>query len=293
MKWPTISVVLLLLSIICPAFAQEDVKAKHDAYYLCINNIEIEPYKAFGYCSDYLNKYPNDDKRLIEFAGQFVTAFNKIDRYLKSVPKDSYREVASGLFIYTPDLRKVIPETGESKSKYKIVIHRSFRSPEEDKMLSDAEALYADPQNPERDLFKNWRYYSFDYAKLPDGEPKWGNGGNSIFQANLVTTSAVSYYYDISTSLRHNDGKLSGSDFKYISSDLKYESEIKKYGKFERSGKIFTNVYVANMTLTWGAMCGGLCGEGFTRNKVVVLSDKGDIIEMFLDDPINSTSWIS
>ena len=55
--------------------AQEDVKAKHAAYYRCIDNIETDPHKAYGYCSDYLNKYPNDDKRLTEFAGKFVTAY--------------------------------------------------------------------------------------------------------------------------------------------------------------------------------------------------------------------------
>ena len=47
------------------------------------------------------------------------------------------------------------------------------------------------------------------------------------------------------------------------------------------------------MTLTWGQFCGRLCAFGFTRNKIVVMSPSGEILEMFLDDPVNNKSWIS
>ncbi|HYV11106.1 MAG TPA: hypothetical protein VE980_09440 [Pyrinomonadaceae bacterium] len=36
-----------------------------------------------------------------------------------------------------------------------------------------------------------------------------------------------------------------------------------------------------------------LCGYGFTRNKIVVMSPSGEILEIFLDDPVNRSSWIS
>ena len=39
--------------------------------------------------------------------------------------------------------------------------------------------------------------------------------------------------------------------------------------------------------------CGSLCGSGFTRNKIVVMSPSGEILEMFLDDPVNRTFWMS
>ena len=47
------------------------------------------------------------------------------------------------------------------------------------------------------------------------------------------------------------------------------------------------------MTLTWGQFCGRLCAFGFTRNKIVVMSPSGEILEMFLDDPLNRMSWIN
>jgi len=108
-----------------------------------------------------------------------------------------------------------------------------------------------------------------------------------------VSTGAVLYYYNISLTLRSNEGKLEENSFKFLSSNLKYEASIKKMEVYERSGKSFNNVYVANMTLTWGQVCGGLCGSGFTRNKVVVMSPSGEILEMFLDDPANNSSWIA
>ena len=51
--------VMIILAIIFPVIisAQDEVKTKHDAYYLCINNIETKPVNAYGYCSNYLKKY--------------------------------------------------------------------------------------------------------------------------------------------------------------------------------------------------------------------------------------------
>ena len=47
------------------------------------------------------------------------------------------------------------------------------------------------------------------------------------------------------------------------------------------------------MTLSWGQTCGGLCGAGFTRNKIVVMKPDGEILYVFLDDPENNKSWVS
>ena len=35
--------------------------------------------------------------------------------------------------------------------------------------------------------------------------------------------------------------------------------------------------------LEWAFVCGGLCGMGFTRNKVVVLDSEEDVIAMYRD----------
>lgn len=290
MKYFLITAVLLFTSASTPA--QENVKAKHAAYYLCINHIETDPHKAFDYCSDYLNKYPNDDKRLTDFAGKFVTAFTKISQYVKSVPMKHFTEITADWAVYSPGLLATISSEDSRDAKYPILITREYGSPDEERLLAKAESLYKNPKPIEPELLRQWRYIAED-AVFPDGEPKWWSGRADILATELVTTEAVLYYYNISHALRSKEGKLTENSFKFLSSSLKYEGSIKKMDVYERAGRSFHNVYVANMTLTWAQVCGSLCGSGFTRNKIVVMSPSGEILEMFLDDPVNRRSWIS
>jgi len=288
---------LLLVAILLTAgaatLAQEDIKAKHAAYNLCVQNIEKDPRKAYEYCSDYLNKYPNDDKRLTEFAGKFVTAYRKISQYLKSVPMNYFTEKTTGWAVYGPGLLLTIPSEDSKDPKYPILIKREYGSPDEEKLLAKAESLYKNPEPVGPELLKQWRYVAEPYIDLPEGEPKWWGGPISAIQSTeLVTNGAVLYYYKISQTLRSNEGRLTEIS-KFLSSNLKYEASIKKMDVYERAGKTFNNVYVANMTLTWAQVCGGLCGSGFTRNKIVVMSPSGEILDMFLDDPVNNSSWIA
>lgn len=285
---------VLLLIPVYPVSAQEDVKAKHAAYYLCIDNIEKDPDKAYGYCADYLKKYPDDDKRLTEFAGMFVTAYEKVDRYSRSVPAGDFTEVTPNWAVYKPGLSRFISNTNDEKGQYKIFISRQYGSPDEEKLLNKAESLYKNPQAARAEFLKTWRHMSQEHVSLPDGAPKWWVGAfDTILQAELVTGEAVLFYYNTAMLLRNNGGKIKENSFVFGYANLKYEASIKKMDVFTRSGKTFNNVYVANMTLTWGQVCGGLCGAGFTRNKIVVLGLKGEILEMFLDDPVNNSHWVS
>lgn len=283
-----------LLSISGSALAQEDVRAKHAAYYRCVDHIEKDPHKAYEYCGEYLNKYPNDDKRLTDFAGKFVTAHTKISQYVKSVPMTHFEEITSGWAVYSPGLLATIPSEDSRDANYPILIKREYGSADEEKLLAKAESLYKNPQIIESDLLRQWRYIAQMSVVFPHGEPKWWTGSvENILATELVTTAAVLYYYNISHALRNKEGKLKENSFKFSSSSLKYEASIKKMDVYERAGRSFSNVYVANMTLTWAQVCGSLCGSGFTRNKIVVMSPSGEILEMFLDDPVNSSSWVS
>ena len=292
MKYLLIAAILMCAS--GPVLAQEDVKAKHAVYTLCVENIEKDPHKAFEYCSDYLNKYPNDNKTQTELVGKFITAYKKISQWLKSVPADYFTEKTAKWAVFRPGLLATIPTENSRAGNYSILIKREYGSRDENKLLAKAETLYKNPDRVDLELLKQWRYNAEPYVILPDGEPKWWGGPTSSIQtAELVSTGAVLYYYNISQSFRSNEGKLNSDSFRFLSSTLKYEASIKKMDVYERSGKSFNNVYVANMTLTWGQVCGGLCGSGFTRNKIVVMSPSGEILEMFLDDPVNNSSWIA
>ena len=276
------------------ALAQENIQAQRAAYNLCTEQIGKDPHQAYEYCSDYLNKYPHDDPKLIEFAGRFVTAYKKISQYRQSVPLSSFAELTPGWAVYRPALTATIPSEDSRDAKYPILIKREFDSPEEEKLLAKAESVYQNPETSELRLLKDWGRFGDKNAVIPEGEPKWWTGEvDTILGADLVTTEAVLYYYNVSQALRNKNGILKENTFTFMRSSLKYEASIKQMDAYERAGQSFTNVYVANMTLTWAQVCGGLCGFGFTRNKIVVMSRSGEILGMFLDDPVNRRSWVS
>jgi hypothetical protein len=270
----------------------EQIKAKHDAYFLCLNNIETKPREAYAYCSSYLRRYPNDDPRLVEFATSFTTAFLKIDSYLKTIPASDFIDSAKWS-IYKPDLQKAIPWTKDADSKHRIEISRQFASPAEDKILARAEATYRPRALLDAELLKQWRYAAQPHVTFPEGEPPWFTGPfDGILAASVVTASAIEYYYDISQRLRTDDA-LEPEGLKFGSTGLKYIASIKLTPEYSHGDKTFRNVYVAEMSLTWGQVCGGLCGYGFTRVKTVILDTNGEVLEAILDDPVNSSSWIS
>ncbi len=285
----------ILLSISGLALAQEDAKANQAAaYYRCTGYMEKDPHKAYEYCSDYLKAYPNDNKARIDNVAKFVTAYQKISRYLKSVPITHFVEITPNWAVYSPGLLATIPTEESRDANYPILIKREFGSPAGEKLLAKAESLYKNPEGFDLVLFKGWRHIADENSVLPDGEPQWWSGTSTgILATDLVTTQAVLYYYNVLQTLREKQGKLKETSATYSSANLDYKSSIKKMDVYERAGKTFRDVYVANMTLTWGQVCGGLCGFGFTRNKIVVMSANGEILEMFLDDPVNNSSWIA
>jgi len=274
--------------------AQQNNQTPRAAYVLCTEHIQNDPQKAYEYCSDYLNKYPDDDPKLIEYAGRFVTAYKRISQYRESLPLSQFAELTPGWAVYLPALSATIPSENSPDAKHPILIKREYGSPEEERLLVKAEAVYQNPQTSAGRMLRDWGRLADKNAAIPDGEPRWWSGEvDTILAADLVTTEAVLYYYNISQALRNNNGILKPNTFTFFSSSLKYVASIKKLDTYERAGKSFTDVYVANMTLTWAQVCGGLCGFGFTRNKIVVFSPSGEVLGMFLDDPVNSSSWVS
>lgn len=293
MKCFLITAILLSISGLAPA--QEDAKVNQvAAYYRCTGYMDKAPHKAFEYCSEYAKTYPNDYKARLDNVTKFLTAYNKISQYLKSVPLAHFVEITPNWAVYSPGLLATIPIEESRDPNYPILIKREFGSPAEEKLLAKAESLYKNPEGFDLELFKGWRHLADDSIVFPDGEPQWWAGTSTgILATELVTTQAVLYYYNVLQTLKDKQGKLKGTSMTYSSANLDYKSSIKKMDVYERAGKTFRNVYVANMTLTWGQVCGGLCGFGFTRNKIVVMSANGDILEMFLDDPVNNSSWIA
>ena len=285
----SIALTLFLLAAFIPATAQNNTPAKDDLYSKCITAMEKTPLNAAIPCKQYLEQKPYDDASRIECVTKWIANYEKVLPYvefLRGLPTDK----AANWFIYEPDLRIELPQTSDSKGPFKMEITRTFADSNEDAMLKKAEAVYSGPSNSVEDIFKSLEYWADEFPK--EMAPVWGMRGNdNIQQASIVTARAVRYYYDLTLVERKNPHLETG--FTAQDTTLKYNASIKLVDKYTHKKDIYEDVYVADMTLVWGFNCGGLCGMGFTRNKIVLLDRSGNVIAMFLDAPVNSMSWVS
>ncbi|HEY6769978.1 MAG TPA: hypothetical protein VI386_35005, partial [Candidatus Sulfotelmatobacter sp.] len=166
----------------------------------------------------------------------------------------------------------------------------SFANLTEEALLRKAEAVYSGPDEMIRDALRSSGGRVDEL--LREMAPIWGEQGNDKIElTNVVTARAVRYYYDLTLAARKEPHLPTGVTA--LRTTLKYEAGIKYLDRYSHGKVAFDSVYVADLTLEWGFHCGGLCGMGFTRNKLVVLDSHGNVVAMYLDAPINSESWVS
>jgi hypothetical protein len=260
-----------------------------DLYKRCEAVMENSKQDAYPICKEYLDKTPNDDPERLADIKEWVTNYEKILPYVKYL-QELAEEHKEPWFVYEPDLKIELPETDENEAPFKMQIARSFNGSYEEEMLKKAEAVYPTPSKSFEEVFKSLYYWAEEVPK--EMTPIWGTPANDdIKQTNVVTARAVRYYYDLTIAERKNPHLPSG--FTAQQTNLKYNASIKHFDQYSHNKNKFEDVYVADMTLEWGFNCGGLCGMGFTRNKVVLLDRSGNVIAMFLDAPVNSGSWMS
>lgn len=193
-------------------------------------------------------------------------------------------------FVYKPDMDIELPQTSRKEGPYKVEVLRSFSNSSEETLLRTAEAVYSSPSKMVQSVFR----FPDGLASEPPQEmaPIWGMRGNDDIQStDIVTARAVRYYYDLTLAVRQNPHLPSGFDA--VNTNLKYIASIKHFDHYSHNKDSFESVYVADLTLEWGFVCGGPCGMGFTRNKVVVLDGNGVVVALYLDAPVNSQSWVS
>jgi hypothetical protein len=268
------------------AVAQDQAPSANDTYDLWLYKIKNGPEQTYGPCREYLERmHPRDGDVIDSWVADYEKAIPYM-QYLKDLAPDGN----APWLVYEPDEKINLPETPLSDGRFKVEISRVSSNPNEEKMLRTAEAVYLGPSNMVAQVCRSFQYW----AQQPLGwmEPIWGMLGNdNIEQTSVVTAKAVRYYYDLSLAERVDPRLPTG--FTAENSELEYKASIQHFEQYSHSGHDFTNVNVANLTLQWSFSCGGLCGMGFTRNKLVVLDDAGNVVALFLDAPENSSSWVA
>lgn len=290
MHWLLFFSAISLLSAPAHTQAQNADQTRRDLYTRCTASMRTKPQSAYRDCKEYLEKYPGDDERRMQYVDTWVSAYEAVLSYIRAIKAVVPPDSTTPWFVYEPDLSLDIPQVTDKGGKHQVEIVRSFEGAGEEALLKRAEAVYPSVDKMVEAVSGDPVYWS---KNLPEGdEPLWWAGGNdNVRLTKVVTARAVRYYYDLSQGLRSNPKFVTG--FPMMSTSLKYVAAIKHYDEYTHAKEKFTDVYVADLNLEWSHICGGLCGMGFKRNKVVVLDSGGNVVALFLDAPENSSMWVS
>jgi hypothetical protein len=287
------SLILVAIVLSAPAYglAQANVQERRDLYRRCTLPMRTDPQTAYEVCKEYLKKYSDDEQRLVKFVSDWTTAYEQVLPYLTYLRSISTPNPASSWFIYEPDLSIEIPQVTQRERSNPVEIVRRFKDEREEGMLRRAEAVYPGVDSMVAKVAGGPAFFA-QFAPLGNEPLWWDSAHSSIRETYAVTSRAVRYYYDLSQELRTDPQRVIPGWGKWQTS-LKYLATINYHNQYERGEKKFRDVYVADLNLEWSQVCGGLCGAGYKRNKVVVLDQSGNVLAMFLDAPENRGGWVS
>jgi hypothetical protein len=273
--------------VVC--YAQGAAAQGDGLFAACAADMKNAPGDAYDSCARFVKGTPAGGSEDVQKAKDWLemnAPKRLFVRYLKSLSSDDKVRFV----VYQPDMTIELPQADRKTRTGKLKIARSFGNLTEEAMLRKAEAVYPGPNEMTRQLFGMWDGYSSGRSK--ELKPIWGAPDNDeIFSTLTITASAVRYYYDIVLAAEKDPRMPSGFEAK--GTELEYEATIRYMDRYKHGEDSYEGVYAANLDLTWAFTCGGLCGMGFTRNKIVVLDTHGEVVAMYLDAPINSQSWVS
>ncbi len=118
----------------------------------------------------------------------------------------------------------------------------------------------------------------------------WRDEFEGIRLPYSITKSAVNYYVNLIESFRKGEFEENGVH-PQDSASFQYVVEIEKKLTFERDGYVFKdkkNLYVIKLTLKWESYCGDLCAINFEKERIVVISNSGEVRAVFGDGPADT-----
>jgi hypothetical protein len=264
------------------SFSQDAPTVSDPAYEACASDMEHAPQNAYDSCAQYVHDSASGNSENIQKAKDWLAThavYRPYVRYVQSLTPDDKAK----FIVYEPDMTIELPNVDEHDDFGTVKIARKFDNLTEEGLLRKAEAVYPGPSEMLRLFFVNWAGWPF--GQNGPMEPFWGVPVKGEHNASVVTARAVRYYYDERQDYTKSPKLGPIAEVSRIT--LGYDGVIRHFDRFAHVGASFEDVYVADMTLVWDFQCGGLCGRGFKRNKVVVLNRHGDVISLFMDAPEN------
>lgn len=207
-----------------------------------------------------------------------------LDRGVPIPPKSEGEHPHAGPYVFSltaRDVEVVYRGSGQDTTRRAFVakVHREFRDPVEERLLRIAEETYpptkavllVTDERADRTALSQvkrlWWYGDFDGVRLP----------------YAVTMDAVRYYLGLAQAMgRGETAETRGIPM--IQCNFSYSARISPGPtKFDRGGRGFDGVYVADLKLEWSNYCGNLCACWFQLDRTVVLRPDGTVLCVFGD----------
>lgn len=164
---------------------------------------------------------------------------------------------------------EVITEDGD----FTVTIHRDYKDALGQRLLGIAEATYP----PREDLLDRAITRGTEIGSDSARTPLWWADGLGVSRVPYaITAGAIDYYRKLTAQFRRHNF-WGAWDHNLFWTELVYRATIEPRAEYFFEGRTLTDVYVAEMNLTW-AFDDGVFVPASVAYRVVVLSPEGRVL---------------
>lgn len=157
---------------------------------------------------------------------------------------------------------------------HSVDITRHFSNEKEEQLLRTAEATYPTRE----DVLKNCQFALKSNEKDTKNPRLWWCGeADGARLPFAITKSAVTYYIDLSESLRKGETKSMWQRYTTFS----YDADLSHQESYRMGETTFRDVYIVTMRLFWKETCGDvpdMCSYILNKARTVVLDKNGSVL---------------
>lgn len=159
-------------------------------------------------------------------------------------------------------------------------VERVFATPEEEELITIAEQTY-----PDRDevLAAMSPYMPNVPLPEPDENLWWYKTFSGFLTPYAITEDAVNYHIGLIEDWKDDVEHHRNPHCLYA--DFLYRARIEHHDEFEYGAEILADVYVVGMYMRWDVLKDSLSGVRWTKNRSVLMSSDGTIIDIWGDGP--------
>ncbi len=153
-------------------------------------------------------------------------------------------------------------------------------------LIATAESVYPARDDVLAEAETGW--FGSDPATLPEGDLWWYGDFDCVRLPYAITSETVAYYEGLIEQWQAGDfgaGPVMGSASLNYTAQVYHQDTDPEFPEYE-------DMDVVVMYMEWMHICGPLCGLGFTKDRVVILSALGEVLAVYGDGELLE-AWVS